>query len=64
MCFFASLFLLVKFCFSLEFLSSCLPVSFLKRERRKPWSWKWGEMGRIWKEMGRGNHDLNILFKK
>lgn len=35
-------------------LFTCL---FSKEERKKAWSWMDGEVGRIWEDVGRRNHD-------
>lgn len=50
------LFLLVcSFCFILACLSFYLLVSFFfKRERKKTWSWKSGEVGKIWEAIREG----------
>lgn len=50
-----------SFFFLLEF--SLLPFGFLKRNRKKAWSWIDGEVKRIWETIEE-NYDENILHKK
>lgn len=53
-------FLMFFLCFLPLFVVFCSglfvywPACFLKRERKKAWSWMCGEMERIWKEIREG----------
>jgi hypothetical protein len=42
-----------------------MPVCFLTRERQeKVWIWVGRKVGWIWEELGKENHNQNILYKK
>lgn len=42
----------------------CLLACFLKRQKKKACGWIYGEMGRVWEEMGVWESDQNILCDK
>jgi len=53
----------VLFCFACLF--SNLPVCFLKREGKKTWRWKDGEVGKTWEEARkRKPWPFHILYEK
>lgn len=48
-------------CPILDFLFDCFLFS---NKTKKVWILVGGEVGMTWKELGKGNHDLNVLYEK